>query len=911
MRLNDKKILMASAFSCLIIYVFAAALLIQPVPAETSQLTPDWTGVTHDFFNLSPGTTNPVLTAASVTDKVAKYVADPFIYHEGNTWYMFFEIYLNSMDIGDIGLATSSDCFNWTYKQVVLHEAFHLAYPQVFKWDGTYYMVPESYSRNEVRLYKATNFPYTWTFVNALVSGRDYVDSNIFRYNNTWWMFAPTTTFNTYLFYSDNLTNPSSWHAHPMNPIVSADASKAREGGRVIVFKGNQILRLAQKCDVSYGEAVRAFQVDTLTKTSYAEHEISQNPIVSASGSGWNKDGMHTVDPWWIGDRWLAAVDGVNYQPSEVWSIGIYVSPVAIYQLTISTNYGTVSPPSGLYDKGATVTITATLPAAGSGERYVWLGWTGSGTGSYTGLSNPASVTINGPINQTASWRHEYYLTVTSPYDTPGGQGWYEVGGTAYATLATSNVSGGNGIRYVFTGWSGNATGTELQSNAITMNGPKTATANWKTQYSIAVTSAHDSPTSSAWVDAGRNFTASVTSPTETVTKDHQWVCTGFSVDGGAYQNGTTYTFTNVQAAHSINFAWKQQFWIQVNSSRGSPTTSQWIDQGGNLTVSVTSPADDDGAGTRYRCTGYKIDDGSLQAGTSYTLTNVQAAHKIEFQWTLQYRLVVSSAHGSPNPTGTNWYDSGTQVSVSVTSPADDDGAGTRYKCTGWGGAGSVPTSGTSTSVTFIINTPSTLTWNWIAQYYLIVSANFGSVSSSSNWYDAGAHINIMATIPNATANERYVWNGWIGTGSYTGVDNPAPITMNHPVTETGSWKLQFLVVFQQTGVPDGSIAHVIVNSVQHILPYSEWFGQGTTVNFAYEEIVPGATPILYGLIQRHILTATSEQSPLAVEASMTMTGYYNTQYTTEISVLLSAIIILGGLTSAIIFLKRRKAKSI
>ena len=170
-----------------------------------------------------------------------------------------------------------------------------------------------------------------------------------------------------------------------------------------------------------------------------------------------------------------------------------------------------------------------------------------------------------------------------------------------------------------------------------------------------------------------------------------------------------------------------------------------------------------------------------------------------------------------------------------------------------------------------------------------------------------------MATPPNANSNERYVWNGWIGTGNecYNGKDNPAPITINHPITETASWKPQFLGVFQQTGVPDGSIAHVIVNSVQHTLPYFDWFDKGSTINFTYEETVPGATPILYGLIQRYVLTRTSDQSLLKVEAPITLTGDYETQYATEIIVLIPAIIILSSLTSAIMFLKRRKAKPV
>jgi hypothetical protein len=125
-----------------------------------------------------------------------------------------------------------------------------------------------------------------------------------------------------------------------------------------------------------------------------------------------------------------------------------------------------------------------------------------------------------------------------------------------------------------------------------------------------------------------------------------------------------------VRAPHRINFAWERQdikttFWIQVNSSHGSPTPSQWINKGGNLTVSITSPADDDGMGTRYRCVGYRIDDGSLQAGTSYTFTNAQADHKIEFLWVTQHELVMdTNPSGISVISGSGWYDNMTVVTT-------------------------------------------------------------------------------------------------------------------------------------------------------------------------------------------------------------------------------------------------------
>jgi len=94
---------------------------------------------------------------------------------------------------------------------------------------------------------------------------------------------------------------------------------------------------------------------------------------------------------------------------------------------------------------------------------------------------------MNGPITQTASWTHQYYLTVTSPHGTTSGEGWYNAGATAYAGVSPLTVPGPAGVRYVFTHWSGAASGTTSPSNPITMNAPKTATANWKTQYLLTV----------------------------------------------------------------------------------------------------------------------------------------------------------------------------------------------------------------------------------------------------------------------------------------------------------------------------------------------------------------------------------------------------------------------------------------
>jgi len=72
------------------------------------------------------------------------------------------------------------------------------------------------------------------------------------------------------------------------------------------------------------------------------------------------------------------------------------------YYLTMSAGTGgKVSPISGWKNSGAALSISAT-PATG----YMFTNWIGNGTGSYTGSANPSSITLGGPITETATFTH-------------------------------------------------------------------------------------------------------------------------------------------------------------------------------------------------------------------------------------------------------------------------------------------------------------------------------------------------------------------------------------------------------------------------------------------------------------------------------------------------------------------------
>jgi hypothetical protein len=203
----------------------------------------------------------------------------------------------------------------WDYRGSVLRESYHLSYPYTFEWEGDYFLIPETLQPGAIRLYRADPFPGRWIHEADLIGGK-FADPSIVRYGNRWWMFACPEPFRhdvLRLFHADRLEGP--WREHPRSPIVAGDASRARPAGRVVVWD-DRLIRFAQDCSPAYGMAVRAFEITELSEGVYREVEWSSSPILAGSGAGWNRDGMHHIDPHRSpeGD-WIAVVDGWRYWP--------------------------------------------------------------------------------------------------------------------------------------------------------------------------------------------------------------------------------------------------------------------------------------------------------------------------------------------------------------------------------------------------------------------------------------------------------------------------------------------------------------------------------------------------------------------------------------------------------------------
>jgi hypothetical protein len=68
-------------------------------------------------------------------------------------------------------------------------------------------MVPESVGAYGVRLYKATKFPYQWTFITELIA-LDLADPSLIFKNGRWWLFVLKPGDKLTLYYADDFRGP-------------------------------------------------------------------------------------------------------------------------------------------------------------------------------------------------------------------------------------------------------------------------------------------------------------------------------------------------------------------------------------------------------------------------------------------------------------------------------------------------------------------------------------------------------------------------------------------------------------------------------------------------------------------------------------------------------------------------------
>jgi parallel beta-helix repeat protein len=375
----------------------------------------------------------------------------------------------------------------------------------------------------------------------------------------------------------------------------------------------------------------------------------------------------------------------------------------------------------------------ANVSSSAIGKRFILAG--------VVGPSSPITLTVTGTVTVTGNYKTQYPVTFDQSgvdsdfagtvvtidsfnYNVAGlpTQFWWDNGSSHSFSFASPLVVGGK--QYVWNSTSGLST---LQSGTLAIAASGSVVGNYTVQNSITFDQLGMDPdfTGTAVVIDNTPYGVSA------LPVSFNWSTS--SVHSFAFQsplvvtvNAKQYVWTSTTGLSSLQSGsitattfgsiignYKTQYYFAVASSHDSPTPSSgWFDSGTSITESVTSPVSGS-MGTQYVCTGWSGSGSVPASGTASSATfTISAPSSIVWNWKTQYYLTVISPYDSPTPSS-GWFDSGMSITESVTSPVSDPTGTIIYVCTGWSGSGSVPASGTASSVTFTIAQASSITWHW------------------------------------------------------------------------------------------------------------------------------------------------------------------------------------------------------
>lgn len=226
----------------------------------------------------------------NIDNDATQFIADPFFIKEKDTFYIFFEHKLKNIHPAKIGMLSSTDGLNYTYKGTVLKEKFHLSYPQVFKYKEEFYMVPESQAAKNVLLYKAEKFPYQWKVCDTLLPNIKLKDPTLFLSDTLNVLVGVGDNLKMQLYTAESLFGKWKLHKNP-NPLIG---SESRPGGRFYNSKTGLILPV-QNSSQGYGYGVSLYQFN-FKKSEYKVEKVNNLILKRQKSIPEFNAGMHQLD---------------------------------------------------------------------------------------------------------------------------------------------------------------------------------------------------------------------------------------------------------------------------------------------------------------------------------------------------------------------------------------------------------------------------------------------------------------------------------------------------------------------------------------------------------------------------------------------------------------------------------------
>lgn len=219
----------------------------------------------------------------SINNLSGRYFADPFVVDFKEKNYIFVEDYSYKDKKGSISVIEIDKNDNQKIFEKIIEEPFHMSFPFVFQYNGIFYMVPETFESNSLKLYKCLNFPDKWVFCYDLISNIKCVDNIIFKKNKIYYLintgsYQDDFTSQLNIYYSKSPIS-NKWKKHKLNPVYFS-SERGRNGGFISQY--NNLIRVAQNNGINYlgdnqyGQEMSLNNIKDISPDSFKEEFIKK-----------------------------------------------------------------------------------------------------------------------------------------------------------------------------------------------------------------------------------------------------------------------------------------------------------------------------------------------------------------------------------------------------------------------------------------------------------------------------------------------------------------------------------------------------------------------------------------------------------------------------------------------------------
>ncbi|MGH9992948.1 MAG: hypothetical protein ACREAZ_09945 [Nitrososphaera sp.] len=265
--------------------------------------------------------------------------------------------------------------------------------------------------------------------------------------------------------------------------------------------------------------------------------------------------------------------------------------------------------------------------------------------------------------------------------------------------------------------------------------------------------------------------------------------------------------FAAMGHAHAQDAQAGNQLQVKFAGSTAEPYTV-FLDSSSKYTISQSHSWFRDEA-SRYNLVAYSIDEGAYneiprKARGSFALdVPADSDHTVIFQASVQYPLsaVTTSEenleviYSPPSPTGDDWFDAGSQITITVPDVEDSKLPGIRQHVVSWSLDNSKRViegdfESSFTTPPIQMDAPHQLKFFFVTQYYVNVASAHGT-AAGGGWYDDGT----TATVSVSKDDDLlilHVFDGWYDrTGLYSEAMSET-FLVDSPKTLTARWTLDY-----------------------------------------------------------------------------------------------------------------------